>query len=77
MYPDPNVPPYGKSLYKPHIVGQHNKYHGYTVGGTPNFPLINAQPLVSPIQHISILVLKGSRHVYYIGFVLLLVVRYT
>ena len=42
--------PYGKSLYKPYIVGinflyspriprEHNKYQGYTVRGTPNYPL--------------------------------------
>ena len=42
--------PYGKSLYKPYIVGiyrlqspriprEHNKYHGYTVRGTSNCPL--------------------------------------
>ena len=50
----PDVPlptyPYGKSLYKPYIVGiygksspriprEHTKYHGYTVRGTPNYPL--------------------------------------
>ena len=43
--------PYGKSLYKPYIVSiyglefpriprEHNKYHGCTVRGTPNCPLI-------------------------------------
>ena len=50
MYPDPNVPRHGKSLYKAYIVGiygqvtpriprEHNKYHGYTVRGTPHCPL--------------------------------------
>ena len=45
--------PYGKSLYKPYIVGiyglqsrriprEHNKYHGYTVRGTSNRPLKNS-----------------------------------
>ena len=50
MYPDPNVPRHGKSLYKHYIVGiyglyslrihgEHNKYNGYIVRGTPNCPL--------------------------------------
>ncbi len=38
--------PYGKSLYNPDIVGiyspriprEHNRYHGYTVRGTPTAP---------------------------------------
>ena len=48
----PTNVPYGKSLYKPYIMGiyglespriprEHNKYHGYTVRGTPNCPLIH------------------------------------
>ena len=52
MYPGPNVPRHGKSLYKPYsswvfmgklsprIPRENNKYHGYTVRGTPNCPLI-------------------------------------
>ena len=51
MYPDPNVPRHGKSLYKPYITWvfmgklspriprESNKYHGYIVRGTPNCPL--------------------------------------
>ena len=52
MYPDPNVPRHGKSPYKayitwvfmgklsPRIPREHNKYHGYTVRGTPHCSLI-------------------------------------
>ena len=54
MYAVFNVPRHGKSLYKPYIVGicgllspriliEHNKYHGYTVRGTPNCPLTDLQ----------------------------------
>ncbi len=51
VYPDPNVPRHGKSLYKPYsswvfmgklsprIPREHNKYQGYTVRGTPHCPL--------------------------------------
>ena len=48
-------PSYGKSQYKPYILvfyglqspripREHNKYHGYTVGSTPNYPLIHTWP---------------------------------
>ena len=39
MYPGPNVPRHGKSLYTPYPEVEHSKYHGYTVRGTPNCPL--------------------------------------
>ena len=37
-------------LYSPRIPREHNKYHGYTVRGTPNCPLIFARVTLLPLQ---------------------------
>ncbi len=42
----PNYKPYSSWVFmgklSPRIPKEHNKYHGYTVRGTPNYPLRNA-----------------------------------